>query len=92
MCCFERSRLPEHDGKRVVVIRVKRCVGPVTRVPSPDGCTYSEQLMPREGELLSVMYRGNVRPWAMNVDNEGGTREALRLLFENEALYGSSPC
>ena len=48
--------------------------------------------MPREGELLSVMYRGNVRPWAMNVDNEGGTREALMLLFENEALYGSSPC
>ncbi|KAM5537520.1 hypothetical protein V8D89_008847, partial [Ganoderma adspersum] len=92
VCCFERSRLPEHDGKRVAVIRVIRCVGPITRVPSPDGCTYPEELMPREGELLNVMFHGKVKPWAMDVDKGGKTREALRLLFENEALYGSSPC
>ena len=48
--------------------------------------------MPREGELLNVMFHRKVRPWAMDVDKEGGTREALRLLFENEALYGCSPC
>ncbi|KAI1783721.1 hypothetical protein LXA43DRAFT_306602 [Ganoderma leucocontextum] len=96
ICCFERSTLPEHTGKRVVVIRIKRVVDedPVrlTDTPAPtDGCLVPfEQLGPREGELVTVMSRGKVRPWAVDVDkerrwkNHGG--RALRILFEKEAL------
>ncbi|KAI1783726.1 hypothetical protein LXA43DRAFT_1129776 [Ganoderma leucocontextum] len=98
VCCFERSTLPKHTGRRVVVIRIKRFVDsdPIQHVPAPEGRNYPiEELRPREGELLKMMYRGQVRPWAVDVDRERTKgletprRRALRVLFENEELYGS---
>ncbi|PIL27870.1 hypothetical protein GSI_09992 [Ganoderma sinense ZZ0214-1] len=104
VCCFERSMLPEHAGKRIVVIRVKRFIDidPIRPVPPPRGANgrahLVEQLRPREGELLKVATRNRVQPWAADVDKvwkesaaDGGTIpwKALRVLFENEELYGS---
>ncbi|PIL30044.1 hypothetical protein GSI_07956 [Ganoderma sinense ZZ0214-1] len=104
VCCFERSMLPEHAGKRVVVIRVKRFIDtdPIRPVPPPRGANgrahLVEQLRPREGELLKVAIHDRVQPWAADVDKvwkesgaHGGTTpwKVLRVLFENEELYGS---
>ncbi|KAI1787633.1 hypothetical protein LXA43DRAFT_1028282 [Ganoderma leucocontextum] len=97
VCCFERSKLPEHEGRRVVVIRIKRLVDsdPIRQVPSPDGCEYElENLRPHKGELLMVRAFRKVRPWAVDVDNPRRLGEApgsyFRVLFENEELYGSA--
>ncbi|PIL30036.1 hypothetical protein GSI_07948 [Ganoderma sinense ZZ0214-1] len=104
VCCFERSMLPEHTGKRVVVIRVKRFIDsdPIRPVPPPTGANgrahLVEQLRPREGELLNVATHDRVRPWAADVDKVWGESAAhgditrwkvLRVLFDNEELYGS---
>ncbi|KAI1785730.1 hypothetical protein LXA43DRAFT_1036693 [Ganoderma leucocontextum] len=96
ICCFERSTLPEHAGKRVIVIRINRFVDndPIRDVPAPDGRVYPiEELRPREGELLKVMLPGKVGPWAVDVDKEWKRKiprgRILRVLFENEELYGS---
>ncbi|KAI1783720.1 hypothetical protein LXA43DRAFT_1067387 [Ganoderma leucocontextum] len=99
VCCFERSTLPEHVGRRVVVIRVKRFIDcdPIRQVQSPDGHAHAvEELRPREGELLkTVSYRSRVQPWAADVDKLWNGKvtqwKALRVLFENEELYGSPP-
>ncbi|KAI1787625.1 hypothetical protein LXA43DRAFT_1028260 [Ganoderma leucocontextum] len=103
VCCFERSRLPEHKGKRVVVLRVKSfrlCRNPFhyrppRPVPIPDQDRYPiEELRPRVGELLKTMYHGKVRPWAVDVDKPPKHESdvtmgvVLRTLFENEKLYG----
>ena len=98
VCRFERSTLPEHAGRRVVVIRVVRMVegNPIRDVPAPlaGGRSYSgiEALRPREGELLATMSYRKVRPWAVDVDREKPLRprmKALKVLFENEEVYGS---
>ena len=104
VCCFERSTLPEHQGKRVVVLRVKRFVDsdPVRPAPIPHRLAHVslqlevEARAPREGQLLMTRLRKRICPWAVDVDVPGkaGTRsstlkEALKILFENEALYGS---
>ncbi|KAI1783724.1 hypothetical protein LXA43DRAFT_1129764 [Ganoderma leucocontextum] len=82
VCCFERSRLPEHKGKRVVVLRVRRFpqgphFDPMTMsfmpilqpVSIPDEDKYPiEELRPRVGELLKTVYHGTARPWAVDVD------------------------
>ncbi|KAM5537493.1 hypothetical protein V8D89_008820 [Ganoderma adspersum] len=94
VCCFERSMLPAHKGKRVIVMRVLRLLvnDPVRHVPAPDGGDY-EALRPREGELIKTLFRGQLRPWALEVDNLYQTRskrrKALRILFENEETYGA---
>ncbi|PIL30043.1 hypothetical protein GSI_07955 [Ganoderma sinense ZZ0214-1] len=104
VCCFERSTLPEHAEKRVVVIRVKRFIDtdPIRPVPPPRGANgrahLVEQLRPREGGLLKVATHDRGRPWAVDVDKvwkESGAHggftpwKVLRVLFENEELYGS---
>ncbi|KAI1783708.1 hypothetical protein LXA43DRAFT_955852 [Ganoderma leucocontextum] len=96
VCCFERSKLPEHTGKRVAVMRVVRVLDndPIRHVPAPDGKVYPiKELRPRQGELVKTMCHGQVRPWAVDVDKEWKRTmtvgKALRVLFENEELYGS---
>ncbi|KAM5537499.1 hypothetical protein V8D89_008826 [Ganoderma adspersum] len=94
VCCFEQSMLPAHKGKRVIVMRVLRFLAnnPVRYVPAPDGRDY-EALRPREGELVKTLFRGQLQPWALEVDNLYQTRskrrKALRILFENEEMYGA---
>ena len=107
VCCFERSTLPEHAGKRVVVIRVKRFIDsdPIRLVPPPTGSESPntrahlfEQVRPHEGELVKTVAHNRVQPWVADVDKVWGTSatgvggspwKALRILFENEELYGS---
>ena len=101
MCCFERSRLPEHEGKRVVVLRVTRLLDsdPICPVrlllPHPLGDEASrliETMRPREGQLLMTIFRRKARPWAVDVDSKTGATPrlgaVLKVLFENEELYG----
>ena len=93
MCRFEQSVLPAHKGKRVVVMRVLRLLvnDPVRYVPAPDGRDY-EALRPREGELVKTLLRGQLQPWALEVDKlyqASKRRKALRILFENEEMYGA---
>ncbi len=100
MCCFERSQLPEHKGKRVVVLRVTRLldsdpIRPV-RLPLPhplsdEANRLIEEMRPREGGLLMNLFYRKVRPWAVDVDSKTWFRilgPVLRVLFENEELYG----
>ncbi|KAI1788700.1 hypothetical protein LXA43DRAFT_1158136 [Ganoderma leucocontextum] len=60
ICSFERSTLPDHAGKHVVIIRINRFVDndPIRDVPAPDGCVYPTEEL--RGELLKVMLRGKV--------------------------------
>ncbi|TBU36608.1 hypothetical protein BD309DRAFT_975485 [Dichomitus squalens] len=95
-CCFERSTLPEHTGKRVVVLRIKGFLDqdPIREVPPPDRLTYPmAHIRPREGELLMTFKRHNniqVQPWAVDVDRpKAALGKLLRILYENEQLYGS---
>ena len=101
ICCFEPSPLPEHNAKRIVVIRVLRTLDsdPVRPNPSYTGPQYPPELMPRAGELLLKLgKKGKLRPWAYNVDKHSPTWNAgdvqhnggpLRVLFENAISYGS---
>ena len=104
VCYFERSALAEHKGKRVVVLRVKRFVDsdPVRPAPIPHRLAHvslpseMEARTPREGQLLMTRLRKRICPWAVELDVPGkeATRssklkEGLKILFENEALYGS---
>ena len=101
ICRFERSTLPKHARKRVVVIRVVRMVesDPIRQVPPLAGVDYPdiETLRPRVGELLKRVYYGNVEPWSVDVGERWkevpptSRKRALRVLFDNEELYGSPP-
>ena len=102
VCRFERSTLPEHKGKRVVVIRIVRMIesDPIGRVPLPAGAVHYpsiEALKPRVGELLNNVHYRKVEPWAVDVDKElkktsvSSRTRVLRVLFENEEVYGSPP-
>lgn len=89
---FERSTLPDHTGKRVVVMHIKRFCDsdPVRNVPAPSGRIYPvDALKPRVGELVKTFCHGQVRPWAVDVDKAWKKQRALRVLFENEEQYGS---
>ncbi|KAI1787626.1 hypothetical protein LXA43DRAFT_701677 [Ganoderma leucocontextum] len=96
VCWFERSTLPQHAGKRVVVLRVKQLVDsdPVRPITIPGGDLDSmEKLRPREGELLKTMRHREIRLWAVDVDKptkvDMATGTMLRTLFENEKVHGS---
>ncbi|KAM5537477.1 hypothetical protein V8D89_008804 [Ganoderma adspersum] len=85
VCCFERSTLPEHAGKRVVVLRLKRILD---QVSTPE----IEEIRPREGGLLKSLLHGRVRVWALDVDrSRKNVVPMLKVLFENEERYGPLP-
>ncbi|KAI0655678.1 hypothetical protein C8Q70DRAFT_1057228 [Cubamyces menziesii] len=91
ICHFEKSTLPEHDGRRVVVCRMLRVVDPIRingqmRVPNA--------LIPREGDLLRMSIREAKKPcWFVDVDSKVTSKssrdativDALALLYDNEA-------
>ncbi|KAM5536375.1 hypothetical protein V8D89_009973 [Ganoderma adspersum] len=105
VCCFERSTLPEHAGRRVVVIRIKRFIDsdPIRLAPPPSESPnvrahLFEQVRPHEGELVKTVVHNRMQPWAADVDKVWSASathvgsspwKALRVLFENEELYGS---
>ncbi|KAM5537507.1 hypothetical protein V8D89_008834, partial [Ganoderma adspersum] len=102
VCRFERSTPPKHKGKRVVVIRIVRMIesDPIQRVPLPAGIVNYpsiEALRPRVGELVNKVHYKKVEPWAVDVDKEWkktsvpSRTKVLKVLFENEELYGSPP-
>ncbi|TBU22075.1 hypothetical protein BD311DRAFT_733500 [Dichomitus squalens] len=101
ICCFEPSTLPEHAGRRVVVLRVLRLLDsdPIRPVPPPNKHEYPlSKLRPREGQLLMTMRQGKVQPWSVDVDRDTGRPAThvgmgrmLRILYENQELYGSPP-
>ncbi|TFK83790.1 hypothetical protein K466DRAFT_589439 [Polyporus arcularius HHB13444] len=95
VCAFERSARTDHHGQRVVVIRMLRSPesDPVRVNPNYVGPQFSEKLMPREGELLMMVYRGRVMPWVGDVDRKAaeGRRNpivSLGILFDNATEYG----
>ena len=93
--------LPEHKGKRVVVIRIVRMIESdlIERAPLPAGVVHYpniKALKPRVGELLNEVHYKKVEPWAVDVDKWKKTsarsrKNVLKVLFENEELYGSPP-
>ncbi|KAI0692533.1 hypothetical protein C8T65DRAFT_550827, partial [Cerioporus squamosus] len=98
LCCFEPSTLPQHSGKRVVLIRVLRSLewDPIQPNPEYIGPQISESsaLYPREGELLMRLHdRREPRVWERDVDRKARTRRnsagPLAILFENASEYGS---
>ncbi|RPD54422.1 hypothetical protein L227DRAFT_479740, partial [Lentinus tigrinus ALCF2SS1-6] len=97
ICCFEPSSLEEHSGRRVAVIRVLRTLAhdPVRPNPRYTGPPIPPGLCPREGELLTRLYRRKVKVWAADVDAAPTSRNAqaaaLSILFDNALEYGS-PC
>ncbi|TBU22218.1 hypothetical protein BD311DRAFT_770818 [Dichomitus squalens] len=101
ICCFEPSTLPEHAGRRVVVLRVLRLLDsdPIRPVPPPNKHEYPlSALKPREGQLLMTIRRGKLQPWSVDVDRgeirnviQVGMGRMLKILYENLELYGSPP-
>ncbi|TBU38462.1 hypothetical protein BD309DRAFT_971842 [Dichomitus squalens] len=97
ICCFEPSTLPEHAGRRVVVLRVLRLLDndPIRSVPPPTKHEYPlSTLRPREGQLFMTMRWGKVQPWSVDVDRDTrrpathmGMEKMLRILYENQELY-----
>ncbi|TBU54995.1 hypothetical protein BD310DRAFT_951062 [Dichomitus squalens] len=101
ICCFEPSTLPEHAGKRVVVLRILRLLDsdPIRPMPPPNKHEYPlSKLRPREGQLLMTMRWGKVQPWSVDVDKDTTRPDThvemgrmLRILYKNQELYGSPP-
>ncbi|TFK82998.1 hypothetical protein K466DRAFT_603239 [Polyporus arcularius HHB13444] len=95
LCCFEPSTLPEHSGKRVVVVRVLRSLerDPLRPNPSYAGPPIPPELYPQEGQLLTVLRHRKPRIWARDVDEHWPKRaRPLVTLFENAVEYGSPQC
>ncbi|KAJ7278264.1 hypothetical protein C8J57DRAFT_1059905, partial [Mycena rebaudengoi] len=89
VACFERSTLPKHARKRVILLRILKILEPVTcTVPGYTGRVG----WPKEGELHTVSFRdGPQRPWSYDVDNNGGVTAALRNLFDAWQVYRRFP-
>ncbi|PIL27891.1 hypothetical protein GSI_10013 [Ganoderma sinense ZZ0214-1] len=88
---FERSTLPEHAGRCVAVMRIKRFLDsdPIREVPAPNDWVYPvDALRPREGELAFTIAYGKVRPCAVDVNHKFESRKAFKILFDNEEMYG----
>ncbi|TBU22996.1 hypothetical protein BD311DRAFT_674870 [Dichomitus squalens] len=96
--CFELSKLPEHVGRRVVVIRIIRLVDSDPIRPNLKTRLHerpeSDKLTPRVGGLLMGLRHSKVKPIAFDLDSvtKWGVQpisQGLELLLENEKLYGS---
>ncbi|TFY78552.1 hypothetical protein EWM64_g5464 [Hericium alpestre] len=67
LCRLERSTLPQHAGRRIVVMRLLKILRPPKR--------YLElPQVPAEGELF--------KSWCRDVDKPGKCGETLRLLYD----------
>ena len=77
---FERSTLPDHKGKRVVVLRFLKMITPVKCViPLYDG----HIAPPQEGELYRRAGSFHQRVWSINIDKPKGLlSRGLKLLWD----------
>jgi len=76
---FELSTLPEHIGKRVVVMRIIKFVEPVTCiVPDYDG----RMPFPREGELFHRGGQRHPRLFVIDIDRDVQASHVLKHLAE----------
>ncbi|KAJ7266856.1 hypothetical protein C8J57DRAFT_1068829 [Mycena rebaudengoi] len=72
---FERSTLPEHAGKRVLLLRIVKIVEPDVRAE------YAGRH--KDGELFTLPYHSEPgRLLSFNVDGDGPTAAALRVLWD----------
>ncbi|TFY77401.1 hypothetical protein EWM64_g6610 [Hericium alpestre] len=71
-CRLERSTLPQHAGRRIVVMRLLKILHPPKRRPElpPTGGVS----IPAEGELF--------KSWCRDVDKPGRRGQTLRLLYD----------
>lgn len=92
-CRFERSTLPEHEGRRVVVARCLQLVEPpviasaeINQIMDPlTAATYT----PIPGQLLKVLPRGvharntQPQPWSVDISehSKSSSAPAFRLLW-----------
>ncbi|KAK6975068.1 hypothetical protein R3P38DRAFT_3128011 [Favolaschia claudopus] len=75
---FEKSTNPQYEGKRVVHLRVVRIIVPVS--PTYEDRTPTKVIAkPEEGQLLCREHRGNLQPWACDIDAKPGTSIAVGL-------------
>ncbi|TFY78548.1 hypothetical protein EWM64_g5463 [Hericium alpestre] len=78
LCRLERSTLPQHAGRRIVVMRLLKIVRPPKLHPDlPPTCNVS---VPAEGELFTWGF--GQRVWYRDVDKPGKGAEILRLLYD----------
>ncbi|TFY73993.1 hypothetical protein EWM64_g10019 [Hericium alpestre] len=76
LCRLERSTLPQHAGRRIVVMRLLKILQPPKRRSDlPRMCNVS---VPAEGELFAF----GQRAWYRDVDKPGKGNETLRLLYD----------
>ncbi|TFY77423.1 hypothetical protein EWM64_g6589 [Hericium alpestre] len=76
LCRLERSTLPQHAGRRIVVMRLLKIVRPPKRHPDlPPTCDVGE---PAEGELFAF----GQRVWYRDMGKPGKGAEILRLLYD----------
>ncbi|TFY77402.1 hypothetical protein EWM64_g6612 [Hericium alpestre] len=88
LCRLERSDLPQHAGRRIVVMRLLKILQPPKlRSDLPPTCSVS---VPAEGEL----FKFGQRVWYRDVDKPGQNAEVLRLLYDapddGEQAFGQS--
>ncbi|OBZ72471.1 hypothetical protein A0H81_08069 [Grifola frondosa] len=76
--CFERSRLPEHRKKRIIVLRCLQVIEPIRRV-TPDYDGYVTE--PTPGALFTV----GGQPYAINMDPPSAMAKVVkRLLIQRQ--------
>lgn len=96
LCCYEKSTLPAHADKRVVVLRILRMLEPVVFHPQAHLLWSShnpplETFVPEEGELVQTCRFHKRVVWAVDVDNARTVEaKALSLLYDNEARATSA--
>lgn len=88
---FEKSDLPEHAHKRVVVTRVLDILSPVQCL-IPDYDFYVQ--LPASGQLIARRKRtSGYRPWSIDISGEStSTAKCLGLLFPENALSSPLKC
>ncbi|TFY75134.1 hypothetical protein EWM64_g8878 [Hericium alpestre] len=76
LCRLERSTLPQHAGRRIVVMRLLKVLQPPKlRSDLPLTCSVS---VPAEGKLFAFRRR----VWYRNADKPGKSAEILQLLYD----------
>ncbi|TFY73994.1 hypothetical protein EWM64_g10018, partial [Hericium alpestre] len=76
LCRLERSTLPQHAGRRIMIMRLLKIVRPA-KLPSRSAPTCNVSV-PAEGEL----FKFGQRMWYRDVDKPGKSAETLRLLYD----------
>ncbi|KAI0044823.1 hypothetical protein FA95DRAFT_1680916 [Auriscalpium vulgare] len=81
---LERSPLPEHRGRRVLVLRVHQISGNPQLRPEMKAFPHHHLYMPREGSLVYRKMKGNglrPEPWAYDIDAQRRSSDRARKIF-----------